>query len=472
MRDYSGAVTAYEDAVRYEPDNDVTRSYLGKARTKLERQKEKEARETHGEDISVDVSRDSTTPGNISLATDPNASAAVISSGGGMRNSSARISAVIGSEFKRSALAVSGGPLNDEHQYEQDGHDPDFDEALKIQEAATADLAAKRYKNAVESYSSALFLVPDDAFLSPQLHIGRAHALNGLKRHESAVNDARLAIRIDPNSAEAYSALAKSLFYEGEYEEAIDAFEKSSHLLAPGESVSMFDQAYLMKAKECLKEEMDQEEATGEDSTRKKKKRNFVVPKLRPPRFVPRQEVVESSPSVPSMPKSWPQQTSHETTTLKVGPERTVIFYSESMGVRLNRGAMDGIVRVVYVKDTTPGSPIARDGHVELGDVVREAAGVDLRRPVTSVMWSDTVALIKLTPRPLELVLAKELSPPPTSFIDELAKASGQNSTASQVTEVKPEADELQALSPEADESSEAYAAAEADESLASAAEC
>ena len=38
MRDYSGAVAAYEDAVQYEPDNDITKNYLQKAKEKEAKQ--------------------------------------------------------------------------------------------------------------------------------------------------------------------------------------------------------------------------------------------------------------------------------------------------------------------------------------------------------------------------------------------------------------------------------------------------
>ena len=448
MRDYSGAVAAYEDAVQYEPDNDITKNYLQKAKEKEAKQVAKQlasrgglgARYGNASDMSLSGSvGDSTMMGaNMSVVSDPNRSAAVVSSNAGMEGAkSRRIVAVVSNDLKRSAGALSGAPLSgvDEHGIATNEVDPDFDEALRLQDKATAFLASKNYKEAIESYSAALFLVPDDIMLSPQLHIGRCHALNGLKRHTSAANDARLAIRLDPNNSEAHSALAKSLFYEGEYEDAIEAFEKSASLLAPGESVSMFDRAYLEKARECLIEEERVEDETGEESPRKKDRKRInlkaVVPKLRAPRFVSRQQAVESAPVVPSMPKTWPKQNIVQTSTgLKVGPERLVTFYSESLGIRLNRGASDGIVRVVAVKDVDadPGSPVAREGHVELGDIVREAAGVDLRRPVTGVMWSDTVALIKISPRPLELILAKELSAPPPTFLDELAKVSMQSS--------------------------------------------
>ena len=44
---------------------------------------------------------------------------------------------------------------------------PDFDEALRLQEVATIKLFIKEYKNAVEEFLAALFLVPDDTNLTP-----------------------------------------------------------------------------------------------------------------------------------------------------------------------------------------------------------------------------------------------------------------------------------------------------------------
>jgi C-terminal processing protease CtpA/Prc len=82
---------------------------------------------------------------------------------------------------------------------------------------------------------------------------------------------------------------------------------------------------------------------------------------------------------------------------------------SEALGIKLNRGP-DGTVRVIDVSPEIPGSPIARQGKIEVGDVIREAAGVDIRRPITNIMWGDTVALIKMAPRPIVLVVAKELN--------------------------------------------------------------
>lgn len=95
--------------------------------------------------------------------------------------------------------------------------------------------------------------------------------------------------------------------------------------------------------------------------------------------------------------------------SVSVGAERTVIFLSDAMGIKLNRGT-DGLVRVISVADLPPGSPILRKGDIRAGDLIREAGGVDLRRPITATMWGDTVALIKMAPRPLEIIVAKELN--------------------------------------------------------------
>ena len=74
-------------------------------------------------------------------------------------------------------------------------NDPDFDEARRLQRRATRALAAKRHRPAVDEYSAALFLVPDDPVLTPQLHVGRAHNLDGQERYASAWNDALMALR-------------------------------------------------------------------------------------------------------------------------------------------------------------------------------------------------------------------------------------------------------------------------------------
>ena len=122
------------------------------------------------------------------------------------------------------------------------------------------------------------------------------------------------------------------------------------------------------------------------------------------------------------MPKVFANQLSSLPATLRVGKERKVSILSDSMGVTLNRG-QDGIIRVLMVAPDNQGSKFVRRGAINPGDIIREAAGVDLRRPLTQVMWSDTVAFMKFSPRPLHIVVAKELSEKPPAVQEEFAKA-------------------------------------------------
>jgi hypothetical protein len=321
-------------------------------------------------------------------------------------------------------------------------HDPDVEEALRIQHRANQYLANKEYTKSIEEYTAALFLVPDDAILSPNLHLGRAHALNGCRRHERAKNDAIMAIRLQPSPA-AFSTLAKSLFYLKDYAGSIAAFQDCVEMLPDGEQLGMFDRAYLAKAEAALEDEEASLQQAGRihgggidgvasptashahnlSSSRSVLSTASTVPKLPPPRFVPREQALSQPPVVPAMPRQWPQQSADSPKVFRCGDEVSVVFLSESLGVKLNRGA-DGWVRVLWVAREEPGSPLARQGAtIEVGHVVREAAGVDLRRPITNVMWGDTVALIKMAVRPITLVVAPELSDVPGPVLEEIKRA-------------------------------------------------
>ena len=305
LKDYEGAVAAYEDAIHYEPDNPITKTYLDKAKTKLQRQREKamKNRGAGGEEVSVLTTESSVQHTVVnSVATDPHASAAVVTTG--FRGQSKAMMDAVGRDMTKSyaptarsaavAAALAATPRLDEHGEDEDDfdynqEDPDFDEALRIQERANRYLANKNYKYAIEEYTAALFLVPDDENLSPELHLGRAHALNGSRRHESAKIDAQLAIRIKP-TPEAYSTLAKSLFYMKDYEGSVEAFGKCKDLLPEGESLSMFDRAYLQKAEAALHEEMEEGKNSDARSVTSRMS-STPIPKLKPPKFVSREEV-------------------------------------------------------------------------------------------------------------------------------------------------------------------------------------
>jgi hypothetical protein len=141
-------------------------------------------------------------------------------------------------------------------------------------------------------------------------------------------------------------------------------------------------------------------------------------------------QALKSTPNLPRAPKAWPTQTPTSPTTVKTGPEREVLFLSDQMGIKLNRGT-DGIVRVISVSEIQPGSSILRKGKVEAGDLVREVCGVDLRRPITATMWGDTVALIKMTPRPVSFIVAQEMTH--TSFVSSAPASSPRTASAAEI---------------------------------------
>ena len=140
--------------------------------------------------------------------------------------------------------------------------------------------------------------------------------------------------------------------------------------------------------------------------------------------------VVEPSPTADTLPDTdeddavSPVDTSIETTLdslpdlplthkLRLGIERTVVFHSPHLGVRLARGT-DGHVRVQSLTPTAnaPSGGTADptlQGTIRTGDVVLEMAGTDLRRPIDAAAWGRAVAKVKRgTARPVAFVVAEE----------------------------------------------------------------
>ena len=97
----------------------------------------------------------------------------------------------------------------------------------------------------------------------------------------------------------------------------------------------------------------------------------------------------------------------------RFGPERTIVFRTESLGVKLNRSATEGIVHILHVtsyeppQDSTSLSP--RDGDIKEGDVILEVGGVDLRNQfIGRLEWADMVHFIRYVERPLEMIVAED----------------------------------------------------------------
>ncbi len=116
---------------------------------------------------------------------------------------------------------------------------------------------------------------------------------------------------------------------------------------------------------------------------------------------------------------------------IHVGNERQVLFYTNSLGVRLNRG-IDGYVRVISASKVDDDQ--VREGDIFNGDIVREVQDVDLRMPIDMAVWKMTIALMKMAPRPLKIVLAEELF---DQNADDEEKNAESSATTCDVTEAQ-----------------------------------
>ncbi|KAL7554686.1 hypothetical protein ACHAWF_018202 [Thalassiosira exigua] len=103
--------------------------------------------------------------------------------------------------------------------------------------------------------------------------------------------------------------------------------------------------------------------------------------------------------------------------------ERDVLFHSATMGISLCHGR-DGYVRVCSIVDEAnveSGSlPIEREGTIAPGDIVIEAAGLDLRLPITRDKWCDMVKQIRSFPRPLKFVVVSARKREKIQLLDDL----------------------------------------------------
>ena len=128
--------------------------------------------------------------------------------------------------------------------------------------------------------------------------------------------------------------------------------------------------------------------------------------------------------------------------SLTLGPERKIYLHasdpSEHPGLRFEHSSVDGRVRVIvddYVsthhtgddsdgRRSPPLTVEARyngiiEGDVKHDDIVREVAGIDARRPISEHMWKLTLGLMRVAPRPIEVIIASERDPTSPSEEDD-----------------------------------------------------
>jgi len=91
-------------------------------------------------------------------------------------------------------------------------------------------LDRKQFRASVEDFSVALYLVPDDDQLLPQLYLGRLEALLGRGRYNGTKQDTLSALKFQPLSSELYSILERALLFLTECEASVEALEREQDI--------------------------------------------------------------------------------------------------------------------------------------------------------------------------------------------------------------------------------------------------
>jgi len=120
-------------------------------------------------------------------------------------------------------------------------------------------MSSKQYTEALHQYDLAIKTSPS----GPNSYVyysNRAAAFCYLADYVKAMNDCRRSIDLNPMYEKAYSRLGLSLFFQGEYEGAISAYE-TSLALDPSNKASL---SYLSKAKSRLAEQQNEKKAREE----------------------------------------------------------------------------------------------------------------------------------------------------------------------------------------------------------------
>ena len=108
-------------------------------------------------------------------------------------------------------------------------------ESDKLKSAGNAAMGRKDYSTAIDLYTKALAIsASNPVYLS-----NRAAAYSASGQHDKAVEDAELAVRVDPTYSKAWSRLGLAKFDMADYQGAVDAYEKGIDAEGNGGSDAM-----------------------------------------------------------------------------------------------------------------------------------------------------------------------------------------------------------------------------------------
>ena len=124
-------------------------------------------------------------------------------------------------------------------------------EAESFKGKGNAAMAAKDYKTAIDFYSKALNLVPNN----PVYLSNRAAAYSASSQHTEAQTDAEMAVATDPNYTKAWSRLGLARFALGDAKGSMEAYQKGIEYEGNGGSDAM--KRGFETAKKRVEEEKD-----------------------------------------------------------------------------------------------------------------------------------------------------------------------------------------------------------------------
>jgi tetratricopeptide (TPR) repeat protein len=205
LGDYRQAMEAYSVALKYEPDNNSSKSYLEKAAKRLA-QEETETMNTNA---------------NTSHAPPP-----------------ITTSFSVVSEWDKSTRQENATSTEQAEKYKTKGN---------------ACMANKEYQAAFEAYTNAIQAAPNGS----QSHVyysNRAAALCYLERYHEAEQDSEFSLQLKPTYGKAHARLGLSRFFRNNYSGAIEAYTAALEY-DPDNAAS---KSYLIKAKTKLEKQQQQ----------------------------------------------------------------------------------------------------------------------------------------------------------------------------------------------------------------------
>jgi len=244
LGDYRRAMEAYTVALKYEPDNRSSKSYLEKAAKKLAATGQPDVPDTTTQCYSVVSEWDKSNNNKRWGGKSPNPS----SGDSFASNSTPRKDRTSKQNKKKRASGLPGVSNEDAESQKTLGN---------------TQMANREYQSALESYSSAIGLSPN----GPQSHVyysNRAAALCYLERYEEAVQDSESAIALKPTYGKAHARLGLSRFFMNNLEGSIAAY-KTALSYDPNNAAS---KSYLTKAQLKLERQRQEEFNSTNESKR------------------------------------------------------------------------------------------------------------------------------------------------------------------------------------------------------------